>query len=201
MANDMNPQGAPQKKKSPLVLILVGCGVFLLVGSAITMGFLIWGYYKAKHYVEEQTAPGSMKVAELWPDVPRMDGMSASQQVDIPLGLKVVARTIMDTMMRGVNDGKNAGHWDWTGFSVKDKMPTDVEAFYTTTRMSEQGWKTEGGCMPRNASMNTQPTFCSFQKQEGVKTTGLLIIAAQDEEQHATSVFFIRQEIEAPAAR
>jgi len=40
----------------------------------------------------------------------------------------------------------------------------------------------------------TQATFCSFQKQEGDKRTGLLIVAADDKEHKATALYFIRQE-------
>jgi hypothetical protein len=196
MTNNTTPQPptAPTKKRSPLVWVLLGCGVFLIIAGAVTAAVLWWGYHKAKNYVESQTGPGTMKFAELWPDVPRMDGMKQSQQIDMPLGLKVVAKKVMDTMMRGVNNGAEAGHWDWTGFSMSGKTPANVQGFYTAERMEASGWKQEGGCMNMSANMSSQPTFCAFQRQEGEKTTGLLIIAANDEEHKATSIFFIRQE-------
>lgn len=193
MTNDPNPVSAP-KKTSPWVWVLVGCGVFVLLAGAVTTGVLWWGYHKAKNFVEEQTGPAGMKVAELWPDVPRMDGMAQSQQVDLPLGLKVVARKFLDTMMRGVNNGAEAGQWDWTAFTLSGKTPADVQAFYTPELMETNGWKQEGGCMTMSAGADSEPTFCAFQKQEGDKTTGLLIIAANDEQHKATSLFFIRQE-------
>lgn len=198
MTNNVNaqpPTTAP-KKRSPWVWILLGCGVIVVVGGLVTAGVLWWGYHKAKNFVEKETGGDAMKVAELWPDVPRMDGMSSAQQIDMPIGLKIVAKTMMDTMMRGLNDGKSAGHWDWTAFSVGDKKPSDVEAFYTTDRMKPSGWEQQGGCATMPANMSSEPTFCSFQKHEGDKTTGLLIIAAADEENKATSLFFIRQEIQ-----
>jgi len=134
-------------------------------------------------------------VAQLWSDVPRMNGMTPSQQVDMPAELKVLARPIMDGMMRGLNNGADAGRWDWTGFTLSGKTPADVQAFYTPERMATYGWQPEGGCMSPNLS-GDQVIFCAFQKQEGNKTAGLLIIAANDKEHKATSIFFMRQEVE-----
>lgn len=197
--NPQPPAPAPQKK-SPLVWILLGCGAFVLIAGIVTSVVLWWGYHKAKNYVESETGGNSMKVAELWPDVPRMNGMEQSQQIDLPMGLKLVAKKFMDTMMRGVNDGKEAGHWDWTGFSLSGKTSADVQAFYTPERMETNGWKQEGGCMNMSAGMSSPPTFCAFQKQEGKKATGLLIIGARDEEHNAMSIFFIRQESQGDAS-
>jgi len=85
------------KKRNPLVWILAGCAVFVVIGGAVVSGSLWWGYHKAKSYVSEaggnQTDSGNPKaVAELWSDVPRMDGMTPSQQVDMPVALKTIAR-------------------------------------------------------------------------------------------------------------
>ncbi len=130
-------------------------------------------------------------VSSLWSDVPAMDGMTAAQQVDIPTWLKALARPIMDTMMRGLNDGKEAGHWDWTAFSLSGKTPADVQAFYTPERMAADGWQqAEAACLP----MGDQGLLCSFTKQEAGKTTGLIILAATDEQKKETSVFFLRAE-------
>jgi hypothetical protein len=159
-------------------------------------GFVWWGYQKAKSYVESES--GSMKnVAQLWSDVPAMDGMNESQQIDIPVALKAIARKMMDGMMRGVNDGKDAGNWDWTAYSLKGKNPSDVQNFYTAERMNNHGWRSEGGCMNMNFNLSAdQAILCAFQKHQGTKTTGLLVIAAPDQEQIAASIFFIRQEAE-----
>ncbi len=188
----------PSKKKSPWVWIVGGCGLLLLVGGIAVAGFLWWGYHKAKNYADEvlESGSGNMKnVGQLWSDVPPMEGMDQSQQIDMPVALKVIARKMLDGMMRGVNDGKDAGNWDFNGFSLKGKQPTDLEEFYNTDRMKEYGWKPEGGCMNTNFDLSAnQAIICAFQKQEGDKTTGLLMIAAPDQEQKATSVFFIRQE-------
>jgi hypothetical protein len=130
-------------------------------------------------------------VASLWSDVPAMDGMTAAQQLDMPTWLKTLARPIMDTMMRGLNDGNEAGHWDWTAFSLSGKTPADVESFYTPERMAADGWQpAEAACLP----MGDQGLLCSFTKEEAGQTTGLIILAATDEQSNGTSVFFLRAE-------
>jgi hypothetical protein len=190
------PPTTPTKKSNTLVYVLLGCGVIILIGGLIAVGSIWWGYHKAKSYVEKELGANSgSKVAELWSDVPRMDGMDQSQQIEMPVGLKIIAGKMLDGMMRGVNNGKDAGHWDWAAFSVKGKTPADVQSFYTSERMSEHGWKSEGGCtnMPAGTGSD-QASFCAFTKQEGQKGTGLIMIAADDKESQAVSIFFIRQE-------
>jgi hypothetical protein len=186
------PPATPAKKSNTLLYVLLGCGVIILIGGLVAVGSIWWGYHKAKSYVEKELGgTAGSKVAQLWSDVPRMDGMDESQQIEMPVGLKIIANKMLDGMMRGVNNGKDAGHWDWAAFSVKGKTPTDVQTFYTAERMTEHGWKSEGGC----SNMGGQDaTFCGFTKQEGQKGTGLIMIAAEDKESQAVSIFFIRQE-------
>jgi hypothetical protein len=132
---------------------------------------------------------GMTAVASLWDDVPPMDGMGAAQQIEMPLWLKTLARPIMDTMMRGLNDGQDAGHWDWTSFALDGRTPADVQAFYTPERMAGFGWQqAEAACLP----MAEQSVMCSFTKEAGGQTTGLIVIAAADDQQQSTSVFFLR---------
>jgi hypothetical protein len=130
-------------------------------------------------------------VAELWSDVPPMDEMTTAQQIEMPAALKALARPIMDAMMQGLNDGQDAGHWDWITFSLSATTPADVQAFYTPERMSPFGWdQAEAACLP----LSDQGVLCSFVKDEADKTTGLIVLAATDEQQQTTSVFFLRAE-------
>ena len=143
--------------------------------------------------VENAVGNGSdmTAVSSLWSDVPAMDGMTAAQQMDMPTWLKALASPIMDTMMRGLNDGNEAGHWDWTAFSLSGKTPSDVEDFYTPDRMAADGWQpAEAACLP----MGEQGLLCSFTKEEADRTIGLIILAATDEQKKETSVFFLRAE-------
>ncbi|QLQ06621.1 MAG: hypothetical protein HZY76_11620 [Anaerolineae bacterium] len=126
-------------------------------------------------------------VSQLWDDVPAMDGMGAAQQVEMPVWLKALTGPILDGMMKGLNDGQSAGHWDWTAFTLSGKTPDDVQAFYTPERMANTGWKqSESGCIP----MADQGTLCTFTKEDQGKTTGLVIIAASDDQKKETSIFF-----------
>lgn len=130
-------------------------------------------------------------VSQLWDDVPAMDGMGAAQQVEMPVWLKALTGPILDGMMKGLNDGQSAGHWDWTAFTLSGKTPDDVQAFYTPERMANTGWKqSESGCIP----MADQGTLCTFTKEDQGKTTGLVIIAASDDQKKETSIFFLRAE-------
>jgi hypothetical protein len=190
------PPGAvpPPKKTSPLVWIFGGCAVIALIG-AIAAGVLVWwGYRSAKSYID--TSAGEMSsVAQLWSDVPPLEGMTPSQQTEMPLAVKALARPFLDALMRGLNNGKEAGHWDVAYYMVNGKTTKDVENFYVPARMGKYGWQQQGGC-----AIMGQSTFCSFQKKEGNKGTGLLIIAADDKEHKSTVLYFIRQEAEEKGA-
>lgn len=158
----------------PLILATLACG---LLDTAVN---------KAIGGDSNMTA-----VSSLWSDVPPMDGMTTAQQIEMPTWLKALARPIMDTMMRGLNNGSDAGHWDWTAFTLSGKAPADVQAFYTPDRMSAFGWQqADTACMP----MSENGVLCSFTKEEAGKTTGLIILAATDEQKKETSVFFLRAE-------
>jgi len=182
----------PSKNTSPLVWVLAGCITVVGFGGIVAAGVVWWSYRQAKSYATralETSAGGEMKsVARLWSDVPALEGMTQSQ-TEMPLAIRVLARPFLDTLMRGLNNGKPAGHWDVAAYMAAGKTTHDVEAFYVKERMGKYGWEQQGGC----ANLE-QATFCSFQKREGQKATGLLIVAADDQEHKSTALYFIRQE-------
>ncbi len=189
-----NPPDAsipPSKKASPLVWILVGCIVIVAVGGIVVSGLMWWGYHRAKSYVKQavEKNTGEMKSVALWADVPPMEGMTQSQQAEMPLALRAITRPFLDTMMKGLNDGKDAGRWDVAYYILKGNTTRDLESFYTAKRMADQGWQQQGGCANLSEAL-----FCTFQKQEGDKTAGLLIVAADDRENKSTAIYFIRQD-------
>jgi hypothetical protein len=70
-------------------------------------------------------------------------------------------------------------------------VPADVQAFYTPERMSPFGWEpADAACLP----MTDKGVLCSFTKDEAGKSTGLIILAATDDQKKETSVFFLRAE-------
>jgi hypothetical protein len=192
------PQGnvpgawTPPKKTSPLVWIFGGCAVVVLLGAVVGGAVLWWGYHQAKSYAERalESNGGEMsRAAQLWSDVPPFEGMTPSQQTEMPLAIRALARPFLDTLMKGLNNGKEAGHWDVAFFTASGKTTRDVEAFYVPARMGKYGWQQQGGC----ANLG-QATFCSFQKREGTKGTGLLLISADDQAHKSAVLYFLRQE-------
>ncbi|MCX8063224.1 MAG: hypothetical protein N3D16_11640 [Anaerolineales bacterium] len=162
---------AKRRKMSLLVLLVLSslaCGLIDTVLNRVDGG-------------EENMIP----VAALWSDVPPMEGMSATQSFGMPEWLKVLTSPILDGMLKQFG----ASHWEWTGFTLSEQLPADVQAFYTQERMAAYGWKqAESACAP----MTDKGVLCSFLKEEAAGTTALMIIAARDEQQKETSVFFLR---------
>ena len=139
-------------------------------------------------------------VAELWSDVPRMDGMAKSQG-EMPSWLRLLARPVLNGLMRGLNNGKDAGDWDFIFFTVTGKTPKDVKDFYTPGRMAAYGWEQNGDFACMNLSSD-RAILCAFIKHAGDKEIGLAIIAALDDQGNQTSIFFLRSEAAStPAAK
>jgi hypothetical protein len=157
------PPPIPPKKSNIVLWIVIGCGTVLLIGALAFGGLGWWVYHKAKSYAKDVDLKN---MPELWSDVPKMPGMTDSQHVDMSVAMKLLARPILDKMMSGVNDGKDAGQWDWTGYSISAKSVADVQQFYTSDRMAENGWQSEGGCSTMNSGFSSeQLVLCAFQKQ------------------------------------
>src|SRR5262245_20085531 len=153
------PQGnlpgavTPSKKGGALLWVLGGCAVILVVGGVAVTAVVWWGYRTAKSQAERAlgTSAGDMrKVAQLWPDVPPLEGMTQSEQTEMPLAIRVLARPFLDALMRGLNNGKEAGRWDVAFYMVNGKTTRDVEAFYVPARMQKYGWQQQGGCANLN---------------------------------------------------
>ena len=156
--------------------------LFVLILGAVACGI-----------TDRLTGGGGMKaVAELWSDVPRMDGITKSEG-EMPSWLRLLARPVLNTMMRGVNDGKDAGDWDVAFFTVTGKTPKDVMDFYTPARMTNYGWERKGNSNCMNLS-GDRAVLCAFVKSAGGKDVGLAVIAALDDEGKQTSIFFLRNE-------
>lgn len=130
---------------------------------------------------------GGNTVADLWADVPRMDGLNASD-MQMPL----MAQIFMQTMVSQAAGG-NA---DVAVFTTA-RTAADIQAFYTTERMGASGWNTgdvatcfTGG----EQGVEDIGLFCAYQKESGSTETVLVIIAAPDESTGQNNVFFVRLE-------
>ena len=137
-------------------------------------------------------------ISQLWPDVPKMDGM-ASSNMDMPLPVKLVMRTVLGNLGRLNKDGedKTTGNIDWIVFT-SSKTPDDIKNFYTNARMAAQGWEAsdQSTCLSGDEQGLAQVgVFCVFQKHKGNQQTALLIIAAPDEKAKQTDAFFLRLDV------
>lgn len=142
---------------------------------------------------------GNMRtVSQLWSDVPRMDGMTPSD-MDMPLPIKLVMRTVIGNLglLNKEGEDRTTGNIDWIVFTSA-KTPTDVQNFYTNQRMKASGWEVskESTCVSGSEQGMAQVgVLCGFVKQSGNQETGLLIIAAPDDQTKETDVFFLRLEV------
>lgn len=130
---------------------------------------------------------GGNTVAELWADVPRMDGLNTSD-MQMPL----MAQIFMQTMVSQAAGG-NA---DVAVFTTA-KTSADIQAFYTTERMGASGWNTgEVATCFTGSEQGVEDIglFCAYQKESGSTETVLVIIAAPDEATGQNNVFFVRLE-------
>lgn len=129
-------------------------------------------------------------ISTLWDDVPRMEGLTASEE-DLPLPIKLVVRTAVAELLAG-----GSGSGDWILFTT-DKSSDDVKAFYTNDLMAEHGWEASDAstCVAGSEQGLSQVgTLCIFQKQAGSTYTGLLILGMAAEKAGQTNVIFIRVE-------
>jgi hypothetical protein len=142
---------------------------------------------------------GMTRTSELWPDVPKMDGLTQSD-MEMPLVIKVVVRTALNNLWQLNKEGedKTPATGDWIVFTSAG-TPADVESFYTNEKMTSFGnWEPskKSTCMDGKEN-GFNGVLCVFQKVADNKQTGLAIISVQDDKTKQTSVFYLR--VESPA--
>ena len=131
-------------------------------------------------------------VANLWPDVPALEGATKSN-LDLPLPLKLAGQALVKASASS-SDVK-LDNFDMISFATK-KTPQDVGAFYATEKMQTLGWNVpdQPGCMTGGGSSSAGGGFCMFAKKSADgKTSSILLLAmAQDDKTKDTQVFYIR---------
>lgn len=137
---------------------------------------------------------GMKRTEELWPDVPKMDNLSASD-MEMPLMIKVIIRTALNNLWRLNKEGedKTPATGDWIVFTSAG-APADLESFYTNDRMTSFGnWEPSkrSTCMD-GKDQGFNGVLCVFQKVADGNQIGLAIISTQDDKTKQTSVFFLR---------
>jgi len=124
---------------------------------------------------------GSSGSRELWPDVPKMNGMNTAD-----LGLPLAAKLAIQAAFKGAID--------YVAFNT-DKTPADVQAFYTADKMKEAGWQSDSnmGCIGDEQGGGAGlGLLCFFAKDANGKQEALAIVAATDDATKKTQVFFVR---------
>jgi hypothetical protein len=171
-----------------LVGILIGCAVIAFIGAAVIIGGGWYVKHKVEQKIHEATKP---TVADLWSDVPKMDGLQKSD-TDLPIPIKLLAEPILNRTLGG---GTHKG--DWIVFTTK-KSTDDVKNFYTNEKMTSYGhWdpSKNSTCMNGSSQGFTEVgLFCVFEKTEKTKQTGLMILTGTGKSTEPMTVFFFRVE-------
>jgi hypothetical protein len=136
------------------------------------------------------------KVNDLWPDVPKMDGL-ASSEADLPVYIHLLMRTALNNLYRLNKEGedKTPSKGDWAVFTTP-KSPDDVKSFYSNERMTSFGqWEAsqKSTCLD-GKQYSFSGVACVFAKTVSNRGNGLLIVASQDDAKKQTTVFFVRVE-------
>jgi uncharacterized protein YceK len=169
-----------------LVLVVLLAGLVLAASACSVVTSLTSG-----------NSANTKPVTELWSDVPKMDGLTPSQ-IDLPLPIKLVMRTVLGNMGRlnSAGQDQSTGNIDWIVFTSA-KTTDDLKNFYTPDKMAASGWQAgdQSTCFSGgNAAVAQVGALCVFQKQQGAVQTYLAIIAAQDNQTKQLNVFFLRLE-------
>ena len=128
-------------------------------------------------------------VSDLWPDVPKMDGITIIQQ-DMPLEFKLMVQTFFAAA------SSNQGSINFIAYTT-DKTPADVVAYYSTDRMKTAGWDStdQTGCVADTSSStpSAQGGICLFGKTAKDNSGTLLaIVPSVDSTTKKTDIFFAR---------
>ena len=140
--------------------------------------------------------PNLKKTADLWSDVPKMEGL-ASSEAEMPVYVKILMRTALNNLGRLNKEGevKTKSTGDWAVFSTA-KSPAEVQSFYTNERMTSFGsWEAskKSTCLNGNEH-GFNGVACVFGKVFNKREIGLLIVAAHDDQKKQTNIFFVRVE-------
>jgi hypothetical protein len=129
-------------------------------------------------------------VADLWPDVPRMSGLTKTD-LQMPLAMSLAVQAYFKAA------SQNQGTLNYIGF-VSTGTPADVTAFYTTDRMNAAGWNGQGapGCVNDTSNATPAGGLCIFARQNSDGTGAMLaVVTDTDTNTKRTQVFIARIDI------
>jgi len=150
---------------------------------------------------EKVITPGEnfTRTNELWSDVPTMDGMTHSDEMDLPFTAKLLIKFALNNLWRADNNnsadnGPISG--DWTAFTTKASTD-DIENFYSKERMASFGqWDTEkdGKCVDGKQQGANNGVICVYKKVIDHHATLLAVMSIHDDKKNENDVFFLRLE-------
>ena len=156
-------------------------------GACMTLALIGCGSINPLHKSDDNWKT----VSELWSDVPKMDGLSASK-LEMPFYIKLMMRTALNQIAGG--GGHDTG--DWIVFDTS-KTVDDVKTFYTNDRMAANGWEKSDKSTCVSGGQYGAPQVgmvCLFVKHSADKDVGLMIIPAKSDEAGQINVWFVRVE-------
>ncbi|MCS7055294.1 MAG: hypothetical protein NZM18_03855 [Thermoflexales bacterium] len=141
--------------------------------------------------IESLTGGGSAQTTTLWADVPRMEGMQ-QENMQLPLPVRLAVQALIQSS--AASEGVRVDNFEIVSFTSA-KTAEDVKAFYTNERMQAAGWNipNQPGCSGMNdEAASAGVAFCMFGKQNPTNKSFLVIAAMRNENETATTVYFLR---------
>jgi hypothetical protein len=171
------------------------------VSSALAAAILLVVVLGCSKIAEKVITPGEnfTRTNELWSDVPTMDGMTHSDEMDLPFTAKLLIRFALNNLWRANNDNSADNtpvSGDWTAFTSKASTD-DIEAFYSKDRMASFGqWDTEkeSNCVDGKKQGVNNGVICVYKKVIDKHATLLAIMSIRDDKKNENDIFFLRLE-------
>ncbi|MBI4670672.1 MAG: hypothetical protein HY741_03260 [Chloroflexi bacterium] len=166
----------------------IKCVLLILV---VLVGVLVAGCDLAKNV----TGQNAGTVANLWSDVPALDG-ATKVNLDLPLPVQLIIQGFIQAANNDSSSDTRLDKFDFIAYQSA-LTPQQVAEFYTLEKMQAAGWNSSDtpGCTAGTGDTSGSAGFCVFGKTgDGGKQTVLLILPVQDDQTKQTQVFYIRFE-------
>ncbi len=130
-------------------------------------------------------------IADLWPDVPKMSGMTRIQQ-DVPVEIQLAVQAFFSAA------SNSQGSVNFIAYSTSQST-AQVVSYYSPERMKAAGWDSvdQSGCIADTSATSTvQGGLCLFSRDNKDNSGALLaIVPTYDSTSKTTSVFFGRIDV------
>jgi hypothetical protein len=159
--------------------------LILLVFFSISCGL----FDSVRQVVSGSGGEAEGAVADLWEDVPLMDGLAKSE-LNLPLPVKIAAQAFIRSL------SKNGGAMNYAAFTTSTRTAEDITNYYNPDLMAQSGWNNpdQPGCtMAETENAQGKGGACFFMKEGADRIGSILgIVIAEDTSTNLTNVFFIR---------